>query len=435
MPIIPGTEASSFRTVTGRAKCTNGREVVYELRDMNGDRQPDLVLQSACDDTTIGPLAWRVHFNTGSGFDANATRFDLPLPRPPACAVVKLVDVDGDLRPDLLTTSTCLDASVGTTRWIVNRNNGAGFDATSDFTLPTAPVKAAFTKYDSESLTAACPGGGPAYRTFDVDGDLKIDLVVVSACDDAFLSTINWRVYKGTGAGFTDPPAAFALPVLPPPFRRMYADPTKTTADCNASPLARSYEVADFDGDFAPDMLVTRQCNDPTVGSTRWLLYRNEGTRFAPEPRSIDLPALVGAVGHHGAFHTTSGEAKCDQHHPAFTLVDVTGDFRKDLLLTRACNDTTSGVSRWLLYAQRSDGSLETTPLTLTLPTILGGRADAPLGLNAEAQCEHATTKRPTFFASHLTANRFGLVVTTSCLDTSVGHLKWLVHGNDCAAK
>lgn len=435
LPILPGTEPSSFRAVTGRARCANGTEVIYELRDMNGDRQPDLLVQSACDDTTIGPLAWRVHFNTGRGFDESATRFDLPLPRPPACAVVRLADVDGDLRPDLVTTSTCLDASVGTTRWIVHRNNGAGFDAPTDFTLPTAPVRAAFTTWDSESLTASCPGGAPAYRTFDIDGDLKVDMVVVSACDDAFLSTTTWRVHKGTGTGFTDTPEPFALPALPAPFRGMYRDPMKTTADCSASPLARSYEVADFDGDFAPDMLVTRQCNDPTVGAARWLLYRNEKTRFAPEPRALELPALVGALGHHGAFHETAAEAKCEEHHPAFSLVDVTGDFRKDLLFTRACNDTTAGVSRWLLYAQRADGSLETTPRALALPAVLGGRPDAPLGLTAEAHCEHATAKRPRFFAAHLTGNRFGLVVTESCLDSSVGHLRWLVHGNDCAAQ
>ena len=104
LPVIPGLPVNSFRTVTGKATCTNGAELVYELRDMNGDRQPDLLIRSACDDTTIGPLAWRVHFNTGAGFDANAVRFELPLPRPPACAVVEFTDVDGDLRPYLLTT-------------------------------------------------------------------------------------------------------------------------------------------------------------------------------------------------------------------------------------------------------------------------------------------------------------------------------------------
>jgi hypothetical protein len=435
LPIIPGLALGSFRTVTGKATCTNGREVDYELRDMNGDRQPDLVLRSACDDTTIGPLAWRVHFNTGTGFDANPTRFDLPLPRPPACALVELADADGDLRPDLVTTSTCLDASVGTTRWILHRNNGAGFDAAADFTLPPAPVKGAFTRFESESLTAACPGGAPAYRTFDIDGDLKIDLVVPSACDDAFLATTTWRVYKGTGTGFDPTPSSFALPTFPAPFRKMYADPRRGTADCGASPLARSYELADFDGDFAPDLLVTQQCNDATVGSTRWLFYRNEGTRLAPEPRSLELPILVGALGNHGAFHSTSSEAKCESYRPAFTIVDVTGDFKKDLLFTRSCNDPTSGVSRWLLYPQRTDGAFEKTPLTLTLPTVLGGRADAPLGLSAEASCERATTKRPAFFATHLTANRFGLVVTTACLDPSVGHLEWLIYGNDCTTE
>lgn len=93
-----------------------------------------------------------------------------------------------------------------------------------------------------------------------------------------------------------------------------------------------------------------------------------------------------------------------------------------------------SGVSRWLLHPQNADGTFAKAPLALTLPIVLGGRADSPLGLKAEAHCEHATTKRPTFFASHLSANKFGLVVTSACLDTSVGHLEWLIYGNDCAA-
>src|SRR5690606_2972643 len=104
-------------------------------------------------------------------------------------------------------------------RWLVNRNNGAGWDPTSDFTLPTAPVKGAFVALESATLAASCPGGGPAYRTFDIDGDLVLDLVVVAACDDSLLSTTTWRVHRGTGAGFEETPFSFALPTAPPPFR------------------------------------------------------------------------------------------------------------------------------------------------------------------------------------------------------------------------
>lgn len=428
LPRIPGAQPNAFRDASGRAPCANGRTVAYELTDFDGDRQPDLVVESACDDTTVGPLAWRVHRNTGAGFAAEPARIALPLPRPPACAQVARIDVDGDLRPDLVTTSTCLDASVGTTRWLVNRNLGDGFADATDFALPESPVKGAFAGLASPSATASCPGA-PAYRTLDVDGDLVLDLVVVSACDDALVGTTHWRVHRGTGTGFDPTGVPFELPKTPPPPRGLYAEPLGAEADCARSTLSRSYELADFDGDLAPDLLVTAQCSDPNVGSTRWLLYPNEHTRFAPEPRVVDLPVVPGAA---GAFRSTAGDAQCEAQRPRFVLTDVTGDLASDLVMTRACNDATTGVSRWLLFPQR-DGALVTTAEPFALPPVLGGTVDAPLGLSATAACDRGATKRPSFFAARLVENRFGLVVTSSCLDASVGHTRWLVHRAGCA--
>src|SRR5690606_36284753 len=108
----------AFAGPSGTVTCANGMPFTYELRDMTGDRQPDLLVTAACDDASIGPLAWRVYVNEGTRFSVDPIRFVLPLPRPPSCATVALVDMDGDFRPDLVTTQSCEDATLGTSRWL-----------------------------------------------------------------------------------------------------------------------------------------------------------------------------------------------------------------------------------------------------------------------------------------------------------------------------
>lgn len=428
LPIIPGLPLGSFTKITGNATCANGRPFTYELRDMDGDQQPDLFARTACDDTTIGTLAWRVYKNTGAGFTNEPTRFTFPLPRLPECAKTELIDVDGDLKPDLVTTSLCTDASVGTSRWLVNRNNGAGFDPISSFPLPEGVPVGSFAALSADAPT--CPAGRPAFKAFDIDGDRKIDLVVTGACNDTKVGTSEWRVYRGTGTGFTATPASFALPTTPTPALLMYSSPTSAKAACDASPFSRTYQLIDLDGDFAPEMVVTTLCNDVNVGTTRWLVHKNLLTGFAPAPTSVDLPFVPGV---RGVFATLQGDPACDASKPGFETLDMTGDFHRDLLVTRSCIDGTSGVTRWLLYRHGGDKNviqLAREPVPFALPASLGATPSAPISLDAERAC--AGARRPGFTSMYLVNRKLDLVVTEACQDTTVGATRWLLYEAGC---
>ncbi|MBS2020244.1 MAG: VCBS repeat-containing protein [Deltaproteobacteria bacterium] len=427
LPVVPGVPYGSFTQLDATIACTNGRPFAYQVRDMTGDQQPDLVATSACDDTTIGPLAWRVYENIGTGFAAEPIRFTLPLPRLPECAKTELVDLDGDLKPDLVTTSLCTDASVGTTQWLVNRNNGAGFDPITSFALPTGLTPGSFTALSAPA--PECPAGRPAFRALDIDGDRKLDLVVTQVCNDTAVGTSEWRVYKGGAGGFASTPSRFTLPTTPAPTLLMYTSPTSADAACDASALSRTYRLVDLDGDFAPEMVVTSLCNDTTVGTTRWLAYENVGTGFEG-PIALDLPVVPGV---RGAFTDLAGPAACESGKPGFEVLDVTGDLRRDLLVTRSCLDRTSGVTRWLLHRhgdEKSGLSLARDAVTFSLPPALGGTSSEPIGLDAERRC--TGTRRPRFTSTYLVNRRLDLVVTEACQDNTVGATRWLLYEAGC---
>jgi hypothetical protein len=35
------------------------------------------------------------------------------------------------------------------------------------------------------------------------------------------------------------------------------------------------YAALDIDGDEKPDLVVSRRCTDPSVGKTKWLVYKS----------------------------------------------------------------------------------------------------------------------------------------------------------------
>ena len=432
LPTITGLPLGAFAALTGKAKCINGKDFRYALRDMDGDRQPDLVVESACDDTTIGLDAWNVYTNTGTGFAAAAKRFALPQPRlDPACAKFEVADVNGDLAPDLVVTSLCTDTSVGTTRWIVYLNGPRGFGLPTPFALPVQPgaPTAAFPSLGPRA--ADCAKDLPGYAFLDVDGDKKVDLVVTTACDNVQIGMTAWRVYPGSGAGIAAAPILFPLPTMPFAPAGTYASVTGGGPGCKAMPAGPRYSVVDFDGDLKPDIVLTEDCTNTAVGFTRWSLYRNSGSRFAATPATVALPVLPG-VSSLRAFDGLTAKQVCTgaQQGPSFTTVDVDGDLRPDLLVTRTCTDVTTGVSDWLFYKNDESG-LATTAKALALPSALGASVTARLGLGGDAACK-ASPPRPAFVAMSLTLSKLDLVVTSACADATVGTSRWLLYEPSC---
>jgi hypothetical protein len=430
LPVIAGLAQGAFAAPSGEAKCVGGATFRYTLRDVDGDQQPDLVVESACDDPTIGLDAWNVYANTGTGFESAAKRFALPQPRlDSTCAKTTVADVDGDLKPDLVVTSLCTDPSVGTTRWLVYPNGASGFGPPAPFAQPGGAPTGAFGSFGP--APADCATGRPGYAFFDLDGDRKPDLVITTACDDPQIGTTAWRVYVGSGAGVGVTPIRFPLPLTPSVPVGTYGSAGGGGAGCDAKPAGPRYSVFDLDGDFRPDLVLTQDCTDTAVGSTRWGFYRNSGTGFSPSAEPIALPLVPGAAPV-GAFPGLSAPPMCSgaRQAPGFATLDVTGNLRPDLLVTRSCNDFTTGVSRWLLYRD-TDGGFAPSVATFSLPAALGGSATAPLTLGGDAACS-ASPPRPAFFAAYLRQLKLDLVVTLACDDVSIGTSKWLLYEAAC---
>jgi hypothetical protein len=167
------------------------------------------------------------------------------------------------------------------------------------------------------------------------------------------------------------------------------------------------------------------------VGFTRWSLYRNSGSGFAATPATIAMPALPGVSARH-AFDGLTAKPVCTgaQQGPGFTTVDVDGDLRPDLLVTRTCTEVTTGVSDWQLY-ENQDGGVSTSAKALALPSALGASVTAPLALGGDAACK-ASPPRPAFVAMSLTHSKLDLVVTSACADATVGTSRWLLYEPSC---
>ncbi|PZR06327.1 MAG: hypothetical protein DI539_24535, partial [Flavobacterium psychrophilum] len=153
--------------------------------DMNGDGKPDLVhtenpATNGTADTFLNGQQkyWKVYLNTGTGFSATATQWNLP-------AVLDgyehrftdtyhvVVDMNGDGKPDLVHTEN--PATNGTQDtflngqqkyWKVYLNTGSGFSATAtQWNLPAVLDDYEHRFADTDHVVV------------DMNGDLKPDLV------------------------------------------------------------------------------------------------------------------------------------------------------------------------------------------------------------------------------------------------------------------
>ncbi|MEA2747903.1 MAG: hypothetical protein QOI41_2046 [Myxococcales bacterium] len=431
LPTIQGLALGGLsNALATEAKCFDGKPFRYMFRDMDGDLKFDLVVQTDCTDTTIGLDAWNVYTNIGTGFASTPKRFALPQPRLDfTCAKTALEDVNGDLKPDFIVTTLCTDPTVGTSRWMVYPNGPDGFGVVAPYALPPGAAAGAFP---SLFENADCTSGRSGFTFFDLDGDRKDDLVVTSACDNTQVGTTSWRVYLGSGTGVAATPIAFPLPTTPSvPLGTYSTTAGPSGPGCDGTTKGPRYSVDDVDHDFKPDLLVTQDCTDATVGTTHWSVYRNSGTGFAPTPAPFALPVLPGVAPN--AFPAPSGPGMCvgPQQTPHFIFTDLDGNSRGDLVMEQACGDDTTGVSRWLLFRDVDGGGFAPTASSYALPAALGGTVSARLGLSGPAAC-NTSPLRQGYTVLGLGELERDLIVTSVCDDATVGTSRWLVYKGAC---
>jgi len=417
-----GASGTPFGTLQGSVACTSAQNGTfgYQVGQFDGLGGADLIVTTACNDATIGSQAFDVYPNDGTGFGA-AVRYQIPLSTEPSgCVQASLVDVTGDYALDYVVTSLCTDSSVGTTQWLVFENSNGAFAANpTSYALPANAALHAFASI--EAPTANCSSSQPAYGLFDVTGDGIADIVETVACDDANVGVTDWRVYPGSATGF-GAAVAFTLPGA-----AVFPSPTAATLSCTPSDQP-AYTVLDFDGDLKPDLVVTKSCTDVNVGTSYWDVYKNTGSGFSSAPIQPTLPVLASDPAN--PFASISGSVSCGASGSlTYTLVDVDGDRKPDLVATSACANATLGASEWYVYP--NTGATFGEALAYAIPSAFDPTTANPVSsLSQSLSCSgHAS---PAFTAAYLLDTRLDLIETAACNDAATGFTQWLVYTPTC---
>jgi hypothetical protein len=268
--------AASFAAKVNFTPLFSGASFVA-IGDVDGDGKPDLVSANATANTisvlrntsTPGSLSFtpKVDFTSGS-----------------TPASVAIGDLDGDGKPDLVTTN----AAAGTNTISVLRNTStAGSISVSSFA-----AKVDFTTGDIPRSVAIG----------DVDGDGKPDLVVANNLTSPVASTII-SVLRNTSAPGSITASSFAPKV-----------------DFTAGTAPRSVAIGDVDGDGKPDVVVAN------INSNNISVLRNTST-----PGSIDVSSFAAKVD----FTTGLGPV-------SVAIGDMDGDGKPEIA---AANGSASSVS------------------------------------------------------------------------------------------
>ena len=261
------------------------------------------------------------------------------------------LDMNGDLRPDLVVADLCDLAGVGTTHWLVHLNEGMGFASEGvEWTLPSGFATDQLDDL-AEDSGGSCVEGELSFGVVDVDGDLRPDLVVADRCDIGGVGTTHWLVYANEGDRFADVALVWDLP------SGFATDQLDDLADDSGGSCVEgelSFGVVDVDGDLRPDLVVADRCDIGGVGTTHWLVYANEGDRFADVALVWDLPPGF-ATDQLDDLADDSG-GSCAEGELSFGLLDMDGDLRPELVVADRCDIGGVGTSGWEVYSNLGDG-------------------------------------------------------------------------------
>ena len=350
---------------------------------------------------------------TGIRGDANCASLH------PAYALANLL---GDAWPELVVTRDCRDATVGRDVWSVYTGAASGFGAVATaYSLPGVTSSSAGLPFPSDGEAEDCDGSGlPGYALAELHGDGRAELVLTVDCADEATGASQWLVHSAEATGFSTAPTSFTLPSAPvgddPPWGRIEAG-----ADCGDG--VPGHAMLDLSGDGAPDLVVTRACDDEAVGQRRWDVYLGGSSGVSTTPTPWALPDL----GESTIFTGLAGVASCASGRgPSFGLAHADGDGVLDLIVTEDCADTTVGAGIWRVYTGSAGGGFSATGMDWALPEHEAGSPPF-LALSAPAACSHGDL--PAYDADDLDHDGWlDLIVSEDCQEPEVGVSRWAVH-------
>lgn len=354
---------------------------------------------------------------TGSAFtgirgDANCASLH------PAYALANLL---GDVWPELVVTRDCRDATVGRDVWSVYPGAASGFGAATAYTLPGVTSSSAGLPFPSDGEAEDCDGSGlPGYALAELHGDGRAELVLTVDCANEATGASQWLVHSAEATGFSATPTPFTLPSAPvgddPPWGRIEAG-----ADCGDG--VPGHAMLDLSGDGAPDLVVTRACEDEAVGKARWDVYLGGSGGVSTTATPWALPDLGAGT----SYAALEGAAACRSGRgPGYGLAHADGDGVLDLIVTEDCSDVTVGAGIWRVYAGSAGGGFSATGVDWALPEYETGSSPF-LALSARAVCSQGDL--PAYDAADMDHDGWlDLIVSEDCQEPEVGVSRWAVH-------
>jgi hypothetical protein len=269
--------------------------------DVNGDGKPDLVIANECNtDCSAGTVS--ILLNNGDGTFQTGNTY-------PSGGQYTLWaatgDVNGDGKADIVLSNQCGVPNVCTTSSVsVLLGNGDGtFQSATSYSL---------TSTDGESIVLG-----------DVNGDGKLDIVVVIQCADNTCSGGAVDVLLGNGDGTFQPAVAYS----------------------SAGVYAIGGAIGDVNGDGKADIVLINDCNDNTCanGTAAVLLGNGDGT-FQP-----------------AVLYSTGGQSA-----NSMQLADINGDGKLDIVAENRCaSNSNCSTGSLVVLLGNGDGTFQTGVATI----------------------------------------------------------------------